>query len=243
MKIKIGIVILLAISVGLFIALFTTKKAADDQRVNDAAKIVDYSNQVTTATLTIDDLRQVNLMLTNDLAVTRDSMTSLSNSLMDTTATLTNTKAMLQNAQDQIADLESRNKLLDDRANELTNSMEALNAQMAETRQELATANTNNAFLNSELQKQIAAREALEQKFNDLATVRAQVKKLRTDEFVALRLKWMRDGVYPSQPMKGATMLMQHGPIRPAAPAGQYDLNVEVGSDGSVKVNTNAPAP
>ena len=189
MKIKIGIVILLAISVGLFIALFTTKKAADDQRVNDAAKIVDYSNQVTTATLTIDDLRQVNLMLTNDLAVTRDSMTSLSNSLMDTTATLTNTKAMLQNAQDQIADLESRNKLLDDRANELTNSMEALNAQMAETRQELAAANTNNAFLNSELQKQIAAREALEQKFNDLATVRAQVKKLRTDEFVAVRLK------------------------------------------------------
>lgn len=242
MKIKIGIIILLAISIGLFVALFATKKAADDQRVNDTAKIVDYSNQVTTLTQSIDDVRQVNLMLTNDLAVTRDSLTSLSNSLVDTTAALTNTKAMLQGAQDQIADLETRNKVLDDRANELTNSLESLTAQMTETQLELAKANTNNAFLNAELQKQIAEREDLEHKFNDLSAVRAQVKKLRTDEFVALRLKWMREGVYPGQQMKGAQALMQHGPTRPAATPGQYDLNVEVGSDGSMKVNTNAPA-
>ena len=242
MKIKIGIVILLAICVGLFIALFATKKTADEQRSGDAVKIADYSNQVTTATLTIDDLRQVNLMLTNDLAVTRESVTTLSNSLADATGNLTNTKAMLQDAQGRIADLEARNKALDDQASSLTNSIQALNARIAEIQQKLAASDTNNAFLNTELQKQIAQRQKLESQFNDLTAVRAQFKKLRTDEFTARRLQWMREGRDPSQAVKGAQLLMPNSPLGQSVAAGNYDLNVEIGSDGSVNVITNGPA-
>ena len=244
MKTKIGIVILVAACVGLLIAVFATKKAAEDQRRSDAESIIDYSNQVTAANISLDDLRQVNLMLTNDLSLSRESLVTLSNSLNEAVGTLTNTKAMLQNAEGQIVDLEAQNKLLDERAASLTNSIESLNAQMAETQQKLASADTNNAFLNAELQKQIALRAELERKFNNLDAVRTQVKKLRNDEFVARRLQWLRNGTDPSMSMKGAQQLMQHSlTAKAASPTnGHYDLNVEVGSDGSVKVSTNAPA-
>jgi chromosome segregation ATPase len=244
MKTKIGIVILVAACVGLLIAVFATKKAAEDQRRSDAESIIDYSNQVTAANISLDDLRQVNLMLTNDLSLSRESLVTLSNSLNEAVGTLTNTKAMLQNAEGQIVDLEAQNKLLDERAALLTNSIESLNAQMAETQQKLASADTNNAFLNAELQKQIALRAELERKFNNLDAVRTQVKKLRNDEFVARRLQWLRNGTDPSMSMKGAQQLMQHSlTAKTASPTnGHYDLNVEVGSDGSVKVSTNAPA-
>jgi chromosome segregation ATPase len=244
MKTKIGIVILVAACVGLLIAVFATKKAAEDQRRSDAESIIDYSNQVTAANISLDDLRQVNLMLTNDLSLSRESLVTLSNSLNEAVGTLTNTKAMLQNAEGQIVDLEAQNKLLDERAASLTNSIESLNAQMAETQQKLASADTNNAFLNAELQKQIALRAELERKFNNLDAVRTQVKKLRNDEFVARRLQWLRNGTDPSMSMKGAQQLMQHSlTAKTASPTnGHYDLNVEVGSDGSVKVSTNAPA-
>lgn len=243
MKTKIVTVILLAVCIGLLIALFATKKAAEDQRKNDSASILDYSNQVTAANVSIDDLRQVNLLLTNDLSLSRESVVTLSNSLAETVGTLTNTRAMLQNTQAQIADLETQNKMLDEQAAALTNSIQSLNALVADTQQKLATSDTNNAFLNAELQKQIAQREELERKFNNLDAVRTQVKKLRTDEFVARRLQWLRDGTDPSMAMKGAQQLMQHGtPAKTASTTtGHYDLNVEVGSDGSVKVITNAP--
>jgi len=112
----------------------------------------------------------------------------------------------------------------------------------------LATSQTNNEFLNNELKKQMAQRAELERKFNDLAEVRAQVKKLRTDLFIARRLEWMREGVDPTKMLKGGQLLMQRAPATgtaSAAASSSYNLNVEVGSDGSVHVIaplTNAPA-
>ena len=59
----------------------------------------------------------------------------------------------------------------------------------------------------------------------------------------------MREGIDPTKPMKGGQLLMQRSlPAAPAAPAAgtpAYNLNVEVGSDGSVHVippPTNAPS-
>jgi hypothetical protein len=64
----------------------------------------------------------------------------------------------------------------------------------------------------------------------------------------AQRLEWMRLGIDPANPLKGGQLLMQHTPLasRAATAAGSpaYNLNVEVGSDGSVHVippPTNAP--
>jgi chromosome segregation ATPase len=201
------------------------------------------------ATANLDELRQVNLMLTNDLAGSRQETLTFSNQFTEASGMLASTKASLQSAQDQItslngriAGLETRNQLLDQRAAALTNAIASLNAQIAETQQQLATSETNNTFLEKELQRQIATRTELESKFNNLSTVRAQVKKLKNDLIVSRRLQWMRDGVEAGSQQKGAQLLMQRTASAPARPP-RYDLNVEVSSDGSIHVVPSANAP
>ena len=251
MKTKLGIVILAVACGGLAIALFATKNAADERLKKDADAILEFSNQLVAATANLDELRQVNLMLTNDLAGSRQEALTFSNQFTETSGMLASTKATLQSAQDQIASLngriaglETRNQVLDQRATALTNAIASLNAQIADTQQKLAGSETNNAFLEKELQRQTAAKAELESKFNNLSTVRAQVKKLRDDLLVARRLQWMHDGVEAGSQQKGTQLLMQRTASVPARPP-HYDLNVEVGSDGSIHVvplPANAPA-
>ena len=252
MKTKVGMVVLIVACVGLVVALVTTKKAMDDRLRKDTDAIIDFSNQLTTATANLDELRQVNLKLTNDLASSRQEALTFSNQFTETTGALADTKASLQNTRDQItrlnshiADLEAQNQVLDQRAAALTNAIASLNAQIADTEQKLAGAETNNVFLEKELQRQTAARAELESKFNNLSTVRAQIKKLKADLFIARRLEWMRAGSDPGLQQKGGQLLMQRtAPTNNARPP-HYDLNVEVSSDGSIHVipsPANAPA-
>lgn len=260
MKIKIGIIILATVCVGLLIALFATKKSADDQRTHAAAAVLDFSNQLVTASTSLDDLRQVNLMLTNDLSSAHQVVTELSNNLAATASALTTTKASLIGAEGQIVnltgritDLETQNKALDERANELTLKLTELDTLIAATQHKLASSEADNAFLTAELQKQLAQKAELERNFNDLNVVRAQVKKLRDELYVTRRLEWINNGTSASTTKKGAEILMQRSavsvspaspaavkdaasPGTPAKPASPYDLNVEVGSDGSVHV-------
>ena len=251
MKTKLGIIILAAACIGLVIALFASKNSSDEQLKKDVDAILDFSNQLVAANVNLDELRQVNLLLTNDLATSHQQALTFSNQFTETAGALADTKASLQTAKDQIADLnsqiaglESQNQVLDRRAAALTNALASLNDEIAETQQKLADSQTNNSFLEKELQQQTAAKAELESKFNNLSTVRAQVKKLKTDLVVARRLQWMRSGTEPSSDQKGGQLLVQR-----TAPAGaqppHYDLNVEVGADGSIRViqaETNAPA-
>lgn len=246
MKTTLGVIILLVVCVGLVVALIAGKRSADIQQKKDAETIVDFSNQLTTANINLDDLRQVNLMLTNDLDASRRTLTTLSNQYVETSASLSNTEAALKTAQDQITDLEAQNRALDQQTMEMTNTIANLSAQITETQMKLVESETNNAFLESELKRQVAERAELERKFNNLSQVRAQVRKLRDDLLVARRLQWMREGTDPSQERKGAQLLMARAPEtnRNIGPV-RYDLNVEVSSDGSVQVvptTTNAPA-
>ena len=244
MKTKLGIVILVMVCGGLAIALFVTKNAADERLKKDADAILDFSNQLVNASKTLDDYRQVNLMLTNDLASSRQEALTFSNQFTETSGLLASTKTSLQGAQDQIASLndriaglETRNQVLDQRAAALTNAIASLDAQIADTQQKLAGAETNNAFLERELQRQTAAKAELENKFNNLTVVRAQVKKLKNDLFVARRLQWMRDGSEAGSQQKGAQLLTQRAAsITNTGRPPHYDLNVEVSSDGSIHV-------
>jgi chromosome segregation ATPase len=259
MKMKIAIVILALGCVGLGIALVVTKKQADEQNANATANLLQFSNELVQANANLDELRQVNLTLTNDISLSQQETEQLSNSLVGANASLAATKTSLTDAQGQItnlnsqigdltthiSDLETENKILDQRANDLTNIITQLNSQIQDTQNRLAISETNGAFLQGELQKQLAQRAELEHKFNDLNEVRAQVHKLRDEIFVARRLQLMKND---NSGKKGAELLMQ----RPMTnnPAGRlpgnYDLNVEVGSDGSVRVIppmiTNSPA-
>src|SRR5438045_2107725 len=73
----------------------------------------------------------------------------------------------------------------------------------------------------------------VERQFNDLNVLRAQVAKLKTEQNIARRIEWMRNGLYASADEKGAQRLMTG--ISAPTPTGKsnpiksnYDLNVEV---------------
>jgi predicted RNase H-like nuclease (RuvC/YqgF family) len=257
MNTKIGITILAVACIGFAVALVAVKRQADAQQKDSANTIVDFSNQIDKANIHIEDLSQANLTLNNDLATNRQVSLALSNQLVEAATTLATTAVSLQGAEQQITNLndritglETQNQELDRRATSLSNTIAALDEQISATRAKLASSETNNAFLDRELKRQIAERAELERKFNDLAQVRAQVRKLRDDLLIARRLEWMREGVDPTKPLKGGQLLMQRPPpiasTAPAAGSPAYNLNVEVGSDGSVHVtpsSTNALAP
>ena len=254
MKTKIGIVILVAACAALAIALVATKKSAADERKDTVAAMLDFSNQLVNARDAINDLSQVNLKLTNDLAVSRQQELEFSNNYAETAAALAGTKFSLQSAQekitgldDRVADLESQNQALGQNAASLSNQLAGANDEMAGAQQKLADAETNNVFLVAELQKQMAQKNEMEQKFNDPVELRAQIKKVRDELFVAQRLEWMRNGTDPSVMHKDGQLLTRHSPATNAAPfaPSHFDLSVEVGSDGSIHVlppPTNSPA-
>ena len=248
MKTKIVIVVLAVVCLGLGIALFIIKSQTDDQHTKDISSIVDISNQLVSASQQVNSLDQVNLGLTNDLALSRQQSVDLSNSLAGATAALADTKSDLAGAKDQmaqltnqvsslntqIASLETQNQALDQRAGELTNTIAQLSAKIEATENQLAVSETNRAFIQAELQKQMAEKAELERKFNDLNTVRAQVKKLKDELFVQRRIQLDKN---TNVNKKGGQILMERTPsVVPPKPVSGYDLNVEVGSDGSVKV-------
>jgi len=256
MKIKIAIVILAIACIGLGIALYATKKQGEDQHTVDVNSINVFSNQVVEANEQLKELSQANLALTNDLALSQQESLDLSNALASANATLADAKSTLVSAQNQItnlnvhiSDLEMQNKVLDQRADELTNTIAQLNSIIESTQGKLALTETNNAFLQGELQKQMAQKAELEHKFNDINEVRAQVKKLKDEMFIARRMQLMKND---NGGKKGAEMLMTRTPPPATNPPAaklppNYDLNIEVGSDGSVKIipalgATNSPA-
>jgi chromosome segregation ATPase len=259
MKMKMGVAVLAAICAVLVVTLIVMKNRADDQQNKATDAIVDLSNQVTAVNITLNDYRQANLMVSNDLFVSRQEAAAISNNLVETSGVLTETKVSLQDAQNQItnldarvADLETQNQVLDQRVADLTNTISTLNSQINFTQIKLVSSETNNAFLEEQLKQQVDEKNELQHKFDDLQTVRTQVKKLRDDALTARRLEWMREGIDPSTQLKGGQLLMQRTPpptnatpARQAHSTPHNDLNVEVGSDGSVHVIPalpNAPA-
>ena len=242
MKTKLGVVILAAALAGLLMALFAMKHTADERFKKDTDAILDFSNQLVTARANLDELGQVNLKLTNDLAASHEESLTFSNQFAETSGALANTRASLQNAQDQITGLNKRiaglslqNQVLDQRSAALSSAIAGLNAQIADTQQKLTDSETNNTFLETELQRQTIARAELEGKFNNLTVVRAQAKKLKEDLVVARRMQWMREGTDPSLQPKGGQQLVQRTAPVPVRPP-HYDLNVEVSSDGAIRV-------
>jgi chromosome segregation ATPase len=253
MKIKIAIVILAIACIGLGIALFATKKQSDEQHATDVTSMLELSNQLVGATIQLNDFRVANVNLTNDLAASRQQLAvtgqqaeQLSNSLAAAAAALEETRTSLATTRDQvtslntrISDLELQNKVLDQRASDLTNTLAQLSASIENTQNQLAIAETNRTFIEQELQKQMAQKAELEHKFNDLDEVRAQVKKLKDELFIARRIQLMKND---NGQKKGAELLMQRAPDLTNTPAAtaehppNYNLNVEVGSDGSVRV-------
>ena len=254
MKNKIGLIILILICVALGVALIWSRKQAADQHAAAVDTIGNYSNQVIDAKDQYDKLRQINADLNALLDKKKNDLNRMTNAYNDVSANLARTAASLEDTKKQVADretkisdLESQNQALDERAVELTNSIANLTTQIADTRQKLAASEGDKEMLTKELNRLIAEKAELERQFNDLNVLRTQVAKLKEELNISRRLQWIREGLFANADQKGAQLLMQKpGALtnQQARPA-NYDLNVEVTADGSLKVippPTNSPA-
>jgi len=268
MKNRMGIIILTLACVGLAIALVVNQSNATKSQKKAESTIADQSNGWVTAEGRLEEERKLTSSLTNDLAARVNDLTSLTNQIIETSNALAKTQDSLKAAQDevakrdaQIADLETQNKQLDDKATDLSSSITNLQSQIDSTQKKLAASEGDKAFLEKELQRLVAEKAELERQFNDLKVLRTQVAKLKEEMNVSRRLAWIREGIFARDEQKGAQRLMENStpafgsnsaPVTAQAQTrpkpGNYDLNVEVNSDGTVRVipptnaaPTNAP--
>lgn len=215
-------------------------------------KITLLSTQVQQATTDLAEAKQVNTALESQLTQQSDAASRLSNTLSQTSATLARTEAEAKKAAQvaaeemakrdaRIQELEGQRDDLTRRMTELNGAITGLESQITETQRKLATSEGDRAFLLKELKRLQQEKMELERQFNDLAMLRDQIGKLKDELSLSKRLDWLRRGLYGSTP-KAAEKLRQ-----PSTSTNRnYDLNVELRQDGSVKVNpraTNAPAP
>lgn len=258
MKTKVALVIFALIAVGLGIGLISLKNQAAKQHEEDDANSQVLSKQLTNVTINLEEQKQVNLTLQQEVESRKAEITKLSNTLTSTSESLEKTQAALKAQQEEtakrdakIAELENQNATLDKQAGDLKTSISGLEAQIDDTKKKLAASEGDKAFLTKELNRLVAEKADLERKFNDLAVLRTQVKKLKEELAISRRLEWIRQGLFASTDQRGAQGLMQHTvgaptrTVKPAVGTNNYDLNVEVKSDGSVKVIpplTNPPA-
>ena len=238
-------VILILVCAGLVIALVMTQKNIDEQRRQNELTIQDYSNQVLQANDELNDLRQVNLQLTNDLSASRQEIVALSNQVLTISDNLSNSDTQLKSAEDQISSLEAQNLALDQQEAALTNTIYSLNSKIVAFKDQLAASEKNTEFFKSEATNEQADYLLLQAKFNDLKTIRTQAKKLHNELVVERRLQWIREGRQPGNNIKGAQMLMARSwPTNSLKPTSHYNLSVEVDSSGGVHFvnDSNAPA-
>ena len=244
MKTQTGTIALTLICVGLIAALIWSQKRATDQKNAAEANIGTYSNKWVDTSASLDQQRQVNISLEGDLKKQRDALTDLTNAYTQVSSNLEKTETTLKTSQEtlaqrdaKIADLESQNQVLDQRALDLNTAITNLTAQIDDTKHKLAASEGDKAFLEKELQRLMVEKADLERQFNDLAVLRAQVAKLKEELNISRRLEWIRQGLFARADEKGAQQLMQKSSTtnRPERqPA--YDLNVEISADGTVKV-------
>src|SRR5947208_3421463 len=259
MKGKTGIVVLAVLCVALGIGLLVRHaKAVQDQQAA-AAKIKNLSEDVQRTQSKLNEQQTVNASLSKSLDTLTADAQGLSNKLENATSALAKTeqeaKAAAEAAKDEIAkrdakinELEGQNDDLSKKMAELNTSITGLESQIDDTKKKLAASEGNREFLLKELKRLQTEKAELERKFNDLAVLRDQVRKLRDELSIARRLEWIRRGLYGSE--KGAERL-QKG-LASVEPQGtNYDLNVEIKQSGGAKILSpstnsppaNAPAP
>lgn len=261
MKNRMGIVVLILICVCLAIGLIWSQKSASDQHASDIDRVGTYSNKLVNTSADLEKQRQVNAELENDRIRQSEALNTLSNRYTETSGALEKTAATLKATQDEmnrevarrdarISELESQNQALDQRAVDLSTSITNLTSQIEDTQRKLLASEGDKAFLQKELQRLMAEKAELERQFNDITVLRAQVAKLKEELNISRRLEWIRKGLFASDSQKGAERLMKlaassANPPQPEQKAPSYDLNVEVNSDGTVRVipaSTNAPS-
>lgn len=247
-------VLVAALSVGL---ILLWQKSANE-RASATANLVSFSNQVVSLSNQLGEQRKVNDTLEGSLSQRVAELGAVSNQLQRTESTLTVKQAEAEAAaraaaeeigrrDKQIAGLEGEREDLTKRMGSLNKEIDTLAEQITDTQRKLQASEGDRVQLMAQLRRLQAEKAELEKKFQDLAVLRDQVKKLKEELSLARRVEFIRKGLYGFNEKGG--QLLQRG-LRPSTTAKPMetagDVQVELDTKGGAQVSvpggaTNAP--
>ncbi len=246
--------VLLVLALTLGAAYVVQQKRFSDRLHSVQGDAITYSNEWLQARTRLDERDKVIETLNTNLTQRGEQLALISNDLVKANGNLTQTRTDLAKAQSEIktvrsdyekqasrlTELEGEKDVLTKRLEELTNSINSLEGQITETKRKLANAEGNRDFLLKELKRLQDEKATLVAQFNNIATLRQQLAKLREDAAISQRLSWTKKGVYQRRDMKGAEALI--APTESGgAPASRLDVEVEQGGAVRVLSPTNTP--
>lgn len=250
MALNIVLLVLCAVLAGL---LYVQNKRAVQQQSETVANVASLSNELTQTSSSLLSVTTEKVQLQTNLVEQTQQIQAISNELISVTEKLVkveaDAKAAAQAAQEEvnkrdnkILELEGQRDDLTKRMGDLTNSISSLEHMISATERKLQASEGDRTFLLKELKRLQSEKAELEKQLNTLAFLREQVKKLREELSVQRKLDWIRRGILVGGTVKGAERLQQMN--RSQSAQSNYNLNVELRQDGTVKVAptaTNAP--
>lgn len=238
------IVVSLALGGGLLYRHTTAKK----EKEQDIATIQELTETNSAISMKLEEQKLVNQTLERDLDSKTQELMAVSNNWANVSANLEKvqtefkaateaSKAEVLKRDAKIAELESERDGLSKKMTDLSSNIASLETKIGDTQQRLDASEGDRDFLLKELKRLQAEKAELERQFNDMALVREQVRRLRDELSLARRLDWIRKGLW-GPVMKGGERL-QKGFAATTVPKTNYNLNVELNRDGSVKINSS----
>ena len=253
MKASVAAVLLALACIGVGAGWYVNHDKAEKNRLALEAEKARLSKDLVETTAKLTEQVRVNANLETNLVQRVEELNTFSNKWTFVATTLSKTEADAKAAADaakleiekrdkQITGLEGEKDDLTKKMGELNGQIGSLETQIKETERKLTASEGDREVLKKELRRLIAEKAELEKKFNDLAVLRDQVRKLKEELSIAKRLDFIRRGLYGFD-KKGAQLINEG--VRPPAPKNSatnaFPLNVEVGTDGSSKITTPPP--
>ena len=216
MKSKLVPAVLVLVCLGLGTGWFLNSKKAEETRIQMEGQQSALSNDLVATTGKLTEQVRVNATLETNLSQRIEDLNTVSNKWVATSGELTRTsaeaakaaaaaKTEIERRDKQISDLEGEKDDLTKKMGELTGQIGGLENQIKITERKLAASEGDREALKKELKRLIAEKTDLEKKFNDLAILRDQVRKLGYDDRIygTMRLA-LQHGIRPTHLAQGA---------------------------------------
>ena len=135
---------------------------------------------------------------------------------------------------------QSKNKDYDSQIKNLNTQIVSKDQEIDAIERRLEASEADREYLLKQRDKLIAEKAELEKQFQDIAVLRQKVLKLQGELMASKKLEWIRRGLYGGARTKGGSRLMSMSARKPEEKNTQKtDLNVEIKSDGTVKIAPN----
>ncbi len=139
---------------------------------------------------------------------------------------------------------QNKNKDYDSQIKTLNTQIVSKDEEITAIERRLEASEADREYLLKQRDKLIAEKAELEKQFQDIAVLRQKVLKLQGELMASKKLEWIRRGLYGSARKKGGAKLMSMSERTPKKETNtKTDLNVEIKSDGTVKIAPSITKP